>query len=213
MSAQRTARRPAAPASRKRPAEPVRARAARRLEVDPRGTVALARQVPSPNHDARPAGTSISLVVVHGISLPPGEFGGDGIDRLFTNRLDPGAHPYYATIAALRVSAHFLVRRDGALVQFVRCADRAWHAGASAWKGRPRCNDFSIGIELEGTDLLPYTTAQYAMLARLVKALRRRYPIEDVVGHSDIAPGRKTDPGPAFDWARLRRLLAPPAPA
>jgi AmpD protein len=183
----------------------------RRFRIDAGGKVALADQIPSPNHDARPAETIISLVVVHGISLPPGEFGGDGIERLFTNRLDRGTHPGYATVATLKVSAHFLIRRDGALFQFVSCADRAWHAGVSAWNGRPHCNDFSIGIELEGTDLIPYTSAQYAMLARLVQALRRRYPIDDIVGHSDIAPGRKTDPGPAFDWARLRRL-APPAP-
>jgi len=174
--------------------------------------VAQARQIPSPNHDARPAGTNITLVVVHAISLPPGEFGGDGIERLFTNRLDPGAHPYFATVATLKVSSHFLIRRDGTLVQFVSCADRAWHAGVSAWNGRQRCNDFSIGVELEGTDENPYTAAQYAVLARLAKALRRRYPIADVVGHSDIAPGRKTDPGPAFDWVRFRRLVAPAPP-
>jgi AmpD protein len=154
-------------------------------------------------------GTAISLVVVHGISLPPGEFGGDGIARLFTNRLDPQAHPFYVDIARIRVSAHFLVRRDGELVQFVGCLERAWHAGASAWNGRASCNDFSIGIELEGTDDIAYAAAQYTMLARLVRALRRTCPIEDIVGHSDIAPGRKSDPGPAFDWARLHRLLAP----
>jgi AmpD protein len=165
--------------------------------------------VASPNHDERPADASISLVVVHGISLPPGRFRGDGIERLFTNRLDPLAHPYFATIAALRVSAHFLIRRDGRLVQFVPCTRRAWHAGESSWRGLSRCNDFSVGIELEGADDVPYDGRQYATLARLVRALRRRYPIEDVVGHSDIAPGRKTDPGPAFDWPRLRRLLAP----
>jgi len=165
--------------------------------------------VRSPNHDARPAGTAISLVVVHGISLPPGEYGGDGITRLFTNRLDPRAHPYYAAIAAMKVSAHFLIRRDGELIQFVGCRERAWHAGASAWKSRERCNDFSIGIELEGADDIAYATAQYTMLARLIRVLRRTFPIDEIVGHADIAPGRKTDPGPAFDWARLRRLLAP----
>jgi len=180
-----------------------------RLDIDVQGVAAAAAQIPSPNHDARPPGTPISLVVVHGISLPPGQFGGDGIERLFTNRLDPAAHPYYMAIAPLKVSAHFVIRRDGALIQFVRCADRAWHAGASAWNGRLRCNDFSVGIELEGTDEIAYTGAQYTMLARLAKALRRRYPIGDIVGHSDIAPGRKTDPGHAFDWARLRRLAAP----
>ena len=181
----------------------------RQLAIDERGYANLAQQVRSPNRDARPAGAAIDLIVVHGISLPPGEFGGDGIVHLFTNRLDAGQHPYYATIAELRVSAHFLVRRDGGLVQFVGCLDRAWHAGASAWKGRERCNDFSIGIELEGTDAIPYSPAQYTMLARLIRALRRRWPIPDIVGHSDVAPGRKTDPGPAFDWARLHRLLAP----
>lgn len=170
-------------------------------------------QVCSPNCDARPQATPVTLIVVHGISLPPGQFGGDAVERLFTNRLDPAAHPYYATIAGLRVSTHFLVRRDAALLQFVPCTQRAWHAGESAWRGRSRCNDFSIGIELEGTDESPYATAQYRLLARLVRALRRHYPIEEVVGHSDIAPGRKTDPGPAFDWARLRRLLARPGMA
>jgi N-acetyl-anhydromuramoyl-L-alanine amidase len=180
-----------------------------RLALDADGYISPARVVDSPNCDDRPADTPITLVVVHGISLPPGEFGGDAIERLFTNTLDPAAHPYYATLAGLRVSSHFLVRRDGQFVQFVACTRRAWHAGASAWKGRERCNDFSIGIELEGTDTLPYAGAQYTMLARLVRALRRRYPIADVVGHSDVAPGRKTDPGPAFDWPRLRRLTAP----
>ena len=180
-----------------------------RLAIDAGGLANLATQLPSPNCDERPAGCAVALVVVHGISLPPGEFGGDAILRLFTNRLDAVAHPYYATIAQLRVSAHFLVRRDGALLQFVPCTRRAWHAGKSSWQGRDRCNDYSVGIELEGADTLPYAAAQYAMLARLVRALRRRYPIEDVVGHSDIAPGRKSDPGPAFDWERLARLLAP----
>jgi len=181
----------------------------RRLAIDAHGCASIARQAPSPNCDARPDAAAISLIVVHGISLPPGTFGGDGVERLFTNRLDPSLHPYFATIAELRVSAHFFVRRDGVLWQFVACTQRAWHAGESSWRGRRRCNDFSIGIELEGTDELPYATAQYAMLARLVRALRRCYAIEDVVGHSDIAPGRKTDPGPSFDWQRLSRLLAP----
>ena len=178
-----------------------------RLVIDADGVATPALQIPSPNCDARPPGSTISLVVVHGISLPPGEFGGDGIVRLFTNRLDAAAHPSYASITQLEVSAHFLIRRDGGLVQFVPCAMRAWHAGTSAWRGRERCNDFSIGIELEGADDVPYTAAQYARLARLVKALRHRYPVEHVVGHHHIAPGRKTDPGPAFDWTRLRRLL------
>lgn len=185
-----------------------RRNATRRLTIDAEGYASIAARVITPNHDARPSADDISLIVVHGISLPPGEFGGDGVERLFTNRLDPSAHPYFATIVDRRVSAHFLIRRDGALVQFVSCGERAWHAGESTWRGRARCNDFSIGIELEGTDALPYTTRQYATLGRLVRALRRRYAIEDVVGHSDIAPGRKTDPGPAFDWPRFRRMLA-----
>jgi AmpD protein len=178
------------------------------LHIDAGGRASRARQLRSPNCDERPAGAAVTLLVVHGISLPPGAFGGDAIERLFTNRLDGAAHPYFATIAQLRVSAHFVVRRDGRLLQFVPCARRAWHAGASAWRGRERCNDFSVGIELEGTDALPYTRRQYRMLGRVVRALARRYPIEDVVGHSDVAPGRKTDPGPAFDWARLARALA-----
>ncbi len=178
-----------------------------RLRVDSQGVVASALQVASPNRDARPDGMMPTLVVVHGISLPPGHFGGDGVVGLFTNSLDPTQHPFYATVARLRVSAHFFIRRDGALLQFVACADRAWHAGASSWRGRERCNDFSIGVELEGTDDRAYTAAQYRRLAGLLKALARRYPIEAAVGHSDVAPGRKTDPGPAFDWTRLGRLL------
>ena len=164
--------------------------------------------MPSPNCDSRPQGSAITLCVIHGISLPPGRFGGQGISDLFANRLDPAAHPYYATIATLRVSSHFLIRRRGELMQFVACADRAWHTGASQWKEQSGCNDFSIGIELEGTDTRPYTGAQYLRLARLVRLLRRHYPLADLAGHSDIAPGRKTDPGPAFDWKRLRLLLA-----
>ena len=181
----------------------------KRHAIDDRGYANLARQVRSSNRDARPPGIAITLIVVHGISLPPGEFGGEGIALLFANRLDPRGHPYYASIAPIKVSAHFLIRRDGELVQFVGCNDRAWHAGASSWKGREGCNDFSIGIELEGTDDIPYTAAQYTRLARLVRALRRAYPITDIAGHSDVAPSRKTDPGPAFDWPRLRRLVAP----
>lgn len=179
-----------------------------RLHVDRAGIVRAVAQVPSPNSDARPAGVEITLLVIHNISLPPGRFGGNAIAELFTNRLDPAAHPYFATVAQLRVSAHFLIGRDGALTQFVSCARRAWHAGPSAWRGREHCNDFSIGVELEGTDELAYEAGQYRVLARLTRALRRRYPIADFAGHQHIAPGRKTDPGPAFDWARFRRLLA-----
>ena len=174
--------------------------------VDTAGWVAAAAQIASPNCDARPRGVLPSLVVVHGISLPPGTFGGDGVVRLFTNTLDAARHPYYATIAQLRVSAHFFIRRDGALIQFVPCTARAWHAGVSSWRGRERCNDFSIGIELEGTDDIAYTSAQYAVLAALLKALKRRYPIEAAVGHSDVAPGRKTDPGPGLRLGSTRTI-------
>jgi AmpD protein len=177
------------------------------LRIGKDGLAEGARFVSSPNRDERPAGSTVDLLVIHHISLPPGEFGGDGIVELFTNRLDPTAHPYYATIAGAKVSAHFLVRRDGELIQFVPCAKRAWHAGESIWKGRGRCNDFSIGVELEGTGEVPYTDAQYARLAALARALAARYPITDIAGHSDIAPGRKTDPGASFDWPRFRRLL------
>jgi N-acetyl-anhydromuramoyl-L-alanine amidase len=178
--------------------------------IDPCGILGAARYLPSPNFDERPGGCSVDLLVVHNISLPPGEFGGPGIVDLFTNRLDPDAHPYFREIAGLRVSAHFLVRRDGELIQFVPCAKRAWHAGESAWRGRRGCNDFSVGVELEGTDHEPFTDEQYASLARLARALRAAYPIAECVGHADIATpsGRKTDPGPRFDWTRFRQLIA-----
>ena len=166
-----------------------------------------ARACPSPNFDARPAGTPISLVVVHSISLPPGVYGGDAIERLFTNRLEWDAHPYYQGIRGLRVSAHFLVRRDGGVMQFVSCDERAWHAGRSVWRGREDCNHYSIGIELEGLEGGPFEAVQYARLATLLRALARRYPIDEVVGHEDIAPGRKADPGAGFDWTGLRRRL------
>jgi AmpD protein len=179
------------------------------LEGD-HGLVSGARQLPSPNCDARPAGAGVELLVVHGISLPPGEFGGPWIDALFTNCLPPQAHPFFADLAGLRVSAHLLVRRDGELVQYVPVDRRAWHAGRSAWQGRTDCNDFSVGIELEGTDAQPYEPVQYAVLARVIADLCRRYPAlseERIVGHSDIAPGRKSDPGIAFDWPLLRSRL------
>ncbi len=174
------------------------------------GLLPGARQQPSPNADDRPPGMVPELIVVHGISLPPGEYGGPWIDRLFGNALPADAHPYFATIASLRVSAHLLVRRDGSLVQYVPFHRRAWHAGASEWRGRERCNDYSIGIEVEGTDTSPYQPAQYAALARAIAALCRAYPSlapELVVGHSDVAPGRKSDPGIAFDWPLLRARL------
>jgi len=174
------------------------------------GLLGGVRWVSSPNQDERPAGVELDLVVVHGISLPPGEFGGAWIDALFTNVLDPGAHPYFAEVAHLRVSAHVLVRRRGEVTQYVPFHRRAWHAGRSSYQGRPDVNDFSVGIELEGADEVPYTAAQYRALARLLRALFAAYPAlapNRVVGHSAVAPGRKTDPGPAFDWGRLRKLL------
>ncbi|HXJ52919.1 MAG TPA: 1,6-anhydro-N-acetylmuramyl-L-alanine amidase AmpD [Burkholderiales bacterium] len=168
------------------------------------------RIVDSPNQDERPPGVEIGLVVVHAISLPPGQFGGDAIERLFTNRLDPSAHPYFESVAHLRVSSHFLVRRDGALVRFVPVERRAWHAGASTWRGRSRCNDFSVGIELEGADDAPFEDSQYAALALLLTDLRKKLPLRAIAGHDEIAPGRKTDPGPRFDWNRLLVELARP---
>lgn len=177
------------------------------VAVDEQGRVAGARFLPSPHCDARPGGATIDLLVVHNISLPPCEFGGPWIEDLFLGRLDHAAHPYFTTLRGLRVSAHLLVRRNGALIQFVPCGERAWHAGVSAWRGRGRCNDFSVGIELEGADTVPFTDAQYASLAEVTRALIARYPIRDIAGHSDVAPGRKTDPGPAFDWARYRALI------
>ena len=175
------------------------------VEIDEQG---LARGVPffeSPNCDARPVHASIDLLVIHAISLPPGVFGGTAIADLFLNRLDVRAHPYFAALDGVRVSAHFVIYRPGALVQFVPCLARAWHAGVSSWKGRPRCNDYSIGVELEGCDDMPFEDAQYETLAKLTQALRRSYAIASLAGHSDIAPERKTDPGPHFDW---RRYLA-----
>ncbi|HKE41207.1 MAG TPA: 1,6-anhydro-N-acetylmuramyl-L-alanine amidase AmpD [Casimicrobiaceae bacterium] len=180
-----------------------------RLHVDRDGIIRAAAQIPSPNCDARPPGTKITLLVIHNISLPPGEFGGPWIIELFTNRLRVKAHPYFETLADAKLSAHFLIRRDGSIAQLVPCAMRAWHAGASSWRGRERCNDFSIGVELEGADTVAYTDAQYERLAHLTRALRRRYPIRDICGHCDIAPRRKTDPGPAFDWPLYRRMITP----
>jgi len=180
-------------------------------EVDARtGLLLGARELRSPNCDARPAGAALDLIVVHGISLPPGAFGGPWIDRLFTNTLPREEHLYFAEVCGLRVSAHLLIRRGGEAVQYVRFTERAWHAGHSSYRGREACNDFSIGIELEGADRIPYEDAQYRVLAQVIAALCAAYPSlspERVVGHSDIAPGRKTDPGPAFDWPRARRLI------
>lgn len=170
--------------------------------LDAEGWVLGARQVPSPNFDERSSEGKVELVVVHAISLPPNEFGDGDVDRLFTNSLDSAAHPFFAEIAGLRVSAHFLITRDGQLTQYVSCLKRAWHAGVSSWRGRERCNDFSLGIELEGCDTLPFSECQYATLSRLLELLRDVFPVAEILGHADIAPGRKTDPGPFFDWRR-----------
>jgi AmpD protein len=171
------------------------------------GWWARARRCDSPNFGARAPGVQPTLLVVHSISLPPGIYGGDAIERLFTNRLDWNAHPYYAQIRGLQVSAHFLIRRDGELLQFVSCTQRAWHAGASVWKGRENVNDFSIGVELEGLEGERFARVQYAVLARLARALAAAYPIGEVVGHEHVAPARKSDPGAGFSWPRLATLL------
>jgi AmpD protein len=176
------------------------------MQIDAQGLLIGAEYLASPNCDTRP-GNEISLLVIHNISLPPDEFGGDGVQRLFTNNLDRNAHPYYQTIAELKVSAHFFVRRDGHVMQFVPCLQRAWHAGASSWQGKPSCNDFSIGIELEGSDHQPFTERQYTVLHQLTLALRHAYPLRGIAGHSHIAPQRKTDPGPNFDWLRYLTTL------
>ena len=182
------------------------------MRVDPASHLVVgARYVPSPNCDARPIGKPLSLLVIHNISLPPNEFGGPYIEQLFTNRLDPNAHAYFKNIAGQNVSSHILIRRDGRILQFVPFNMRAWHAGESNYKDRQCCNDYSIGIELEGADDIPYELEQYAVLASLVDALRMAYPSlskNDIVGHADIAPDRKTDPGLAFEWEKFRELLA-----
>jgi AmpD protein len=179
------------------------------LHIDQQGFIASARQVCSPNFDARPcaesAAAEISMIVIHNISLPPNQYGGNGIIELFTNRLNPDEHPYYAEIYTRKVSSHFLIRRDGELLQFVSCLQRAWHAGVSNWLGRERCNDFSVGIELEGSDFEAFESAQYNTLQALIETIKQTYPIQDIVGHSDIAPGRKTDPGPYFDWSIIKQ--------
>ncbi len=187
------------------------------LRLDRHGWLEPGRNVtlaPSPNHDRRPAGAQVSLLVVHNISLPPGQFGGPYVQALFQNTIDLNDHPWFVNLTGLRVSAHFFVRRDGSIVQFVSTERRAWHAGVSSYKGRERCNDFSIGIEVEGTDVMPYLDDQYATLAALWPVLKARYPLAAVRGHEHIAPGRKTDPGGAFDWVKYgqtsgvaRRLL------
>ena len=181
-----------------------------KIDLD-QGRLDEATYIPSPNHNQRPPNSGVDLLVIHGISLPPGEFGGPYIAELFTNRLDPTQHPYFAQIQHLKVSSHLLIRRDGALIQFVPFHLRAWHAGQSVHEGREGCNDFSIGIELEGTDHNAYEPVQYTQLAAVTRAILQAYPAitrERIVGHSDIAPGRKTDPGPYFDWDYYRALIA-----
>ena len=177
-------------------------------EIDPHGWCVTAQRVPSPNFDQRPPSTVIDLLVIHNISLPPGQFGGPWIAHLFTNCLDAHADPYFETLQSLRVSSHFLIRRDGQLVQFVSTLQRAWHAGVSQFGGRERCNDFSIGIELEGTDDQAFCSAQYDSLCGLTRSLQRVHPLRTVTGHQHIAPGRKTDPGPFFDWSRYQSQWA-----
>lgn len=176
------------------------------MKIDLNGWVSGVKKIASTNYDHRPAGVKIDLLVIHNISLPPDQFKGAGIVKFFTNELDIDSHPYYEQLNGVRVSSHFLIRRDGNIIQFVPCVQRAWHAGASNWKGRSRCNDFSIGIELEGSDFVPFTDQQYLSLVRLTRRLQRTYPIQSIAGHSDIAPTRKTDPGPFFDWQRFQAL-------
>jgi len=178
------------------------------MTLDDQGWVNRARRVLSPNCNSRPSGCGIDLFVIHNISLPPREYGGPGVEQLFTNCLNPDEHPFYAEIVGLRVSAHFFIRRDGELVQFVPTTQRAWHAGVSNWRGRAGCNDFSLGVELEGCDFEPFSTEQYTVLIALTRLLQQRFPQLELTGHQDIAPGRKTDPGPYFDWRRLRQGLA-----
>lgn len=178
-----------------------------RFSIDHAGLIQEAKQIRSPNYDERPAQSTIDMVVIHNISLPPKVYGGNGIIELFTNQLNPNDHPYYAEIHTATVSAHFLIRRDGSLLQFVACADRAWHAGQSSWCGKERCNDFSVGIELEGCDDEAFEGAQYRTLHALLKTLKQAYPIKHIVGHSDIAPNRKTDPGPCFNWDKIADLI------
>ena len=183
------------------------------MKIKADGWLSGVRRIASPNFDTRPPGTAIDLLVIHNISLPPGEFGGKAVAQLFTNVLDTEAHPYYAQLQGLKVSAHFLVRRNGEIIQFVPCGKRAWHAGTSLWQGRSCCNDFSVGVELEGSDHVPFSDRQYVALARLTRVLQRAYPLRAIVGHADIAPARKTDPGPCFDWqryfAKLRKSCRP----
>ena len=173
-----------------------------RMQIDTSGLVDTVQFIASPNCDERPADTEINLLVIHNISLPPNQFGGTGVIDLFTNQIDPQAHFYYQSLQGLKVSAHFFIRRDGVIIQFVPCTKRAWHAGISRWQGKECCNDFSIGIELEGSDTTPFTDNQYSSLLALTRCLCNQYSIRHIAGHADIAPGRKTDPGPYFDWKK-----------
>jgi N-acetyl-anhydromuramoyl-L-alanine amidase len=175
----------------------------RAIKINKLGFANAAKQIASPNFDARPE-AEISMIVIHNISLPPNEYGGSGVIELFTNVLNPNEHPYYAEIYTRKVSSHFFIRRDGELIQFVSCLQRAWHAGVSQWQARERCNDFSVGIELEGSDDEAFEAAQYKTLNNLINILKETYPIQHIVGHSDIAPSRKTDPGPYFDWLKIK---------
>ena len=177
------------------------------MKIKANGWLTGVRRITSPNCDARPHGTAINLLVIHNISLPPEQFGGEAIAQFFTNSLDTSTHPYYEQLKDVKVSAHFLIRRDGQIMQFVPCNKRAWHAGVSAWQGRTACNDFSVGVELEGSDNTQFCDQQYVALVQLTRRLKRAYPIRDIVGHADIAPQRKTDPGPCFDWPRYVALL------
>lgn len=177
------------------------------MKINQLGWVSGVRRIVSPNQDTRPHGTAIDLLVIHNISLPPDEFGGAAITQLFCNKLDTDAHPYYEQLKGVKVSAHFLIRRSGEIIQYVPCSKRAWHAGVSAWRERTACNNFSIGVELEGCDTIIFSDPQYIALAKLTRRLQRAYPIRDIVGHADIAPGRKTDPGASFDWSRYRADL------
>ncbi len=182
------------------------------MKVGATGWLSGVRRIASPNCDTRPPRTAIELLVIHNISLPPGVFVGEAVAQLFTNTLNTDSHPYFRQLAGLKVSAHFLIRRNGTIIQFVPCNKRAWHAGVSAWRGRSACNDFSIGVELEGSDDVPFNNPQYASLTRLTRLLQRNYPIRAIVGHADIAPGRKTDPGPYFDWANYFAAINYPKP-
>jgi AmpD protein len=175
--------------------------------INAAGYLEPANSIPSPNCDTRPAESVINLLVIHHISLPPDEFGGEGVIKLFTNQLDPLAHPYYQSLKHIRVSSHFFIRRNGEIIQFVPCTMRAWHAGVSCWQGCTNCNDFSIGIELEGSSNQPFKSVQYTRLTELTQILLTAYPIKNIVGHADIAPQRKTDPGPYFDWSVYQQLL------